>query len=109
MRGSFSSRSPNLSRTPQMRGRNVHLRHAARPMIIAATMASTFDQMIAALNAFNSDPESEMEDDLYEITEGFESLPDKGRVIPAGISGCSDAKAPMAGLNMSDWNITASW
>jgi hypothetical protein len=47
-------------------------------------MAMTADEMIAALEAFK--PDSEYDNNqfkLYPLTEGFKTLPDRERVVPA--------------------------
>ena len=50
-------------------------------------MALTADEMIAALDAFEADSGyDENQFKLYPITEGFKSLPDPMRVIPAMFS-----------------------
>jgi hypothetical protein len=50
-------------------------------------MQSATDKMIAALVAFNASPnDNDAVYNLYNITEGFEALPDKARVIPAMFS-----------------------
>ena len=45
----------------------------------------TADQMIAALDAFEESPDCDEDNQfrLYTITEGFKSLPDSMRVVPA--------------------------
>jgi hypothetical protein len=58
-------------------------------------MHSSSDKMIAALEAFNAGPRDDHAvSDLYSITEGFDNLPDKARVIPemfAVIERCAEA------------------
>jgi hypothetical protein len=50
-------------------------------------MQSETDKMIAALDAFNAGPKDDRAvSDLYNITEGFDALPDKARVIPSMFS-----------------------
>ena len=47
-------------------------------------MQTTTDKMIAALDAFNAGPNDERAViDLYNITDGFETLRDRARVVPS--------------------------
>ena len=47
-------------------------------------MPLTADQMIAALHAFEADEEfDENQFRLYPVTDGFDELPDRERVVPA--------------------------
>jgi hypothetical protein len=58
-------------------------------------METIADRMIAALSAFEAGPDDDHAvSDLYEITDGFDSLPDKARVVPSMFSvieRCADA------------------
>src|SRR5262245_23198098 len=50
-------------------------------------MQTTADKMIAALGAFDAGPNDDHAVfDLYNITDGFDTLPDKARVIPSMFS-----------------------
>jgi hypothetical protein len=50
-------------------------------------MQTAADKMIAALGAFEAGPNDDHAvSDLYEITEGFDTLPDKARIVPSMFS-----------------------
>jgi hypothetical protein len=50
-------------------------------------MQTIADKMIAALGAFEAGPNDDHAvSDLYEITDGFDTLPDKARVVPSMFS-----------------------
>ena len=50
-------------------------------------MQTTADKMIAALVAFNAGPNDDHAvSDLYNITNGFETLPERVRVVPSMFS-----------------------
>jgi hypothetical protein len=56
-------------------------------LVVNPLMQTTTDKMIAALDAFNAGPNDDHAvSDLCNFTDGFETLPDRARVVPSMFS-----------------------